>query len=375
MIKMRPFITKDFFHKYKHLSALAILLLVIMLLIVVGWFFKPREYSISGAIMGTTYHVKYITKRQNEAKQHNIAKLIYAALSDVDNKMSTYKPTSELMRLNNWPVNKPFKMSTNLAKVIKASLYISSLSDGFYDPTVGPLVNLWGFGPQSPNQQTPDFVAIKKGDKQPSIPEKQKIKQAMQEVGYQFIDLNMRTLTVIKKRKLYIDLSSIAKGFSVDQVASVLDHLNIHRYMVEVGGEIRVKGKRLDRKHWRVAIRSPQSNVDTPYKVIALKDRAMATSGDYLNYYNADHTRYSHEINPKTGFPEKNNIASVTVICSSTMSADAFSTMFMVLPREKGRDIAEENDIAVYIIYRDKNDKGAESFSVYASPAFVQYLT
>lgn len=371
--KVHTFITNKFLRKSKRFFVLLALFFVIIILAIIGWVFTPREYAVSGTIMGTTYHIKYITKLQSKLKQQATAEAVYATLSRIDHKMSTYKPLSELMRLNNWPVNEPFHISSELARVLETSFAISKLSDDFYDVTVGPLVNLWGFGPKSSEQKSPDFIALQNGEKKPFIPTKKEIEQAKKEIGYQFINLDIKTLTAVKKKKLFIDLSSIAKGYSVDQAAATLDHSGIHRYMIEVGGEICVKGKRIDEKPWRVAINTPENGSETPYKVLALRDKSMATSGDYLNYYDVNHIRYSHEINPKTGFPEKNNIASVTVISSSTMLADAYSTMFMVLPRKTGRDIAEKEGLAVYIIYREQKDNDQKYFSVYMSPTFKKY--
>lgn len=346
----------------------------LIMLIILRWQQQKQEYTFAGSVMGTTYHIKYISKRLSSDKQKAIAEAVSAALHRVDNEMTTYKMSSELMKLNAWPVNKPFHVSKDLAQLLNASFSVSALSGGAYDVTVGPLVNLWGFGPDIVNgkvKKAPDFIRWQDGGQQPDIPSSQAIAVAKNEVGYQYIIVDIHNLTVTKKRKLFIDLSSIAKGYGVDQAAEALEKMTIDNYMVEVGGEVHVGGYRLNYQPWRIAIRSPEENTETPYKVLRLDNEGMATSGDYLNYYDVNHTKYSHEINPKTGYPEQNNIASVTVIAKNTTMADAYATMFMILKPNEGQQLAKQHSLAVYIIYRNEDNKG---FSSFASPSFTRYM-
>jgi len=334
---------------------------------------QVKEYRFYGSVMGTTYHVKYVANNLSQTQQQTLANAVATTLQGVDNAMSTYKASSELMKLNAWPVNQPFSVSKALAQLLLKSFRVSELSHGAYDVTVGSLVNLWGFGPPlvSPHQdEQPAFIQWKNGTKHPVLPTQQAINRAKQEIGYQYVKVDLNGWTVTKKKPLFIDLSSIAKGYGVDQAALMLRKHHIDNFMVEVGGEVSVRGYRLANKPWRVGIRSPENGEQQPLKVFNLTNESLATSGDYLNYYNDHHHRYNHEINPKTGKPENYGIASASVIADNTALADAYATMFMVLPKEIGQALAQKHHIAVYIIYRNANDK---TFSTYASPALVAH--
>ncbi len=356
-------------YKTKRRVTASIIVFALLMLIYYRYYQRPVEYTFSGSVMGTSYHVKYLSKRLSEARQREIATKVSGALHRIDNKMSTYKPASELMKFNAWPVNKPFPVSSDLAGILQESKKISVLSHGAYDVTIGNLVNLWGFGPYK-NSMAPAFIAMQKDKTVHHIPSNSLIKKAKNESGYQYLEVDVYRKIVTKKKKMFVDLSSIAKGYGVDVAARSLKESGIANYMVEVGGEIHVEGNSLNKEPWRIAIRSPVQAQETPYKTIYLKNEGMATSGDYLNYYDVNHIRYSHEIDPRTGYPKANNIASVTVIAPNTTLADAYSTMFMILKPEEGRALADKLDLAVYFIYRMTGDHG---FTTYATPSFQKF--
>ena len=340
-----------------------------------------REYGFSGAVMGTTYHIKYISRGLSSKEEKQIADTVSAQLHQIDNSMSTYKSESELMKLNAWPVGRSFSASHDLMHVLEQSLAVSRLSEGAYDVTVGPLVNLWGFGPVIKNSTgTGNIRKNAKAATMPGYkvqgallqpPSMKAIREAKSRVGYKNIQLNKERQLIEKKKDIFIDLSSIAKGYGVDKAAQTLEQLGLHNYMVEVGGEVRAGGYRIDHSPWKIAVNSPASDPDKFDALVGLSTEGMATSGDYLNYYKAGSVRYNHEINPKTGLPEQNNIASVTVIAENTMLADAYSTMFMILGQADGQKLAKEQGIAVYILYRDR---GEHDFTGFISQAFRPYL-
>ena len=366
--------------KRKALLSVCICLLLAVLIVGYRWG-VPGEYGFGGSVMGTTYHIKYIARGLSSKEEKQIADTVSAQLHRVDSSMSTYKPESELMKLNAWPVGRSFSASHDLMYVLEQSLAVSGLSKGAYDVTVGPLVNLWGFGPVIKNLtgtgdigQQAGMAAVPGYKIQGALlqpPSQQAVREARSRVGYKNIQLNKEALLIEKKKDVFIDLSSIAKGYGVDQAARALDQLGLHHYMVEVGGEVRAGGYRIDHSLWKVAVNSPVSGPDKFYALVELHAEGMATSGDYLNYYKTGNMRYNHEINPKTGLPEQNNIASVTVIAKNTMLADAYSTMFMILGQADGQKLAEEQGIAVYILYRDR---GGQDFTGFISKAFKPYL-
>jgi len=231
---------------------------------------------------------------------------------------------------------------------------VSEMTDGAYDVTVGPLVNLWGFGPQ---------------DTHDKIPARGAIESARARTGYHNLELR-QTPAAIRKRLpgLYVDLSSIAKGYAVDRVARLLEGQGIENYLVEIGGELRGKGHNERGTAWRIGIERPSANDRAVYKALKLDRSGLATSGDYRNYFEHDGQRYSHIINPLTGQPVSHKLASVTVIAASAMRADALATALMVLGPQDGYALAEHEGIAAFFIV-----KVGKGFTNKASPAFMQY--
>ena len=326
---------------------------VFVLAILVRLFsFTPELVSFSGPTMGTTYTIKFYTN-ENMDSAWQYKDDVDAVLVRINELMSTYDPQSELSRFNKAAINTDVMVSTDLAYVVDQALMISKMSNGEYDVTVGPLVNLWGFGP---------------GKKTDTVPSVRDIAIAQQNVGFSAIKLTGQTLA--KTKDIYIDLSSIAKGYGVDAVAQKLEQLGIESYLVEVGGEIVSKGVKPDGEPWRVAVESPNGGHSVVQKVVELADVAIATSGDYRNYFERNGVRYSHTINPKTGKPITHRLVSVTVIEKSATLADGFATAITVLGPEKGLAFAENNGLAVYMLV--KEDLG---FVEQYSKAFEPYLS
>ena len=316
--------------------------------------------EISGPIMGTSYHIKVVLT-PNKHSLDNLSKGVSETLNRVDLLMSTYKPNSEISRFNRLATNTWFELSQETYQVIALGQSISEKSKGSYDMTVGPLVNSWGFGPAG---------------KPVKMPDEGQLHDLLNRVGFAHLKLDADRLSIMKDTDVYLDLSSIAKGYAVDAVANYLDSHNVESYLVEVGGEIRAQGIKPNGKVWRLAIESPTVGQRSVHKVIDLTNAGLATSGDYRNYYEEGGVRYSHTIDPFTGKPVQHQLTSVSVISSTSAEADAMATMFMVMGAERGYTFAVEHNIAAYFIYR--NNLGSVDVSEFVSKStkeFDIYLT
>ena len=309
----------------------------------------PEVVSLMGKTMGTTYHIKYIDDGNLNLDKDKAHAKIEMVLKDVNAKMSTYDKNSELSRFNQFTeVNQPVEISTDLATVIREAIRLNQVTEGALDVTVGPVVNLWGFGPEKHPERKPTAEQLAE-------------RQAW--VGIDKLKLTQRDGKFYLEKsvpQLYVDLSSIAKGFGVDLVAETLEHIGAKHYMVEIGGEIRAKGKNIEGKDWQSAIEKPSFDGSRSVEqVIGLKDLAMATSGNYRIYFEENGQRFAHEIDPKTGYPIQHHLASITVLHPSTMTADGLSTGLFVLGEEKALEVAEKEQIPVYLII--KTDNGFET--------------
>lgn len=314
---------------------------------------QPKEQiHLSGPTMGTTYNIKYIDVDGAPASA-DIQKEVDKLLELVNDQMSTYRKDSELSRFNQYKGNEVFEVSAETAIVVKEAIRLNELTRGALDVTVGPLVNLWGFGPEARPEVVPSDEELS-------------ARKAM--TGISHLSATSTTLTKTLP-ELYVDLSTIAKGWGVDVVANYVESLGIHNYMVEIGGEIRLKGVNQSEEAWRIAIEKPSTTERAIQEIIEPGDMAIATSGDYRNYFEKDGIRYSHIINPQSGKPIDHKVVSVTVLHPSSMTADGLSTGIMVLGEDAGLEIANENDLAVMIIV--KTEQGFEE--IY-SDAFKKYL-
>lgn len=297
--------------------------------------------------MGTTYHITVIA---DQLPPSDIEQQIDQLLSKVDHSMSTYKKDSEISRFNRLNVGQQLEISQEFADVLQISREIWQLSEGAFDPTLGPLVDLWGFGPKA----TGDL-----------IPSDQDITAALKNTGFDGVVLKGLTLT--KNKPVALDLSAVAKGYAVDIVSNYLEMSALPDYLVEVGGEIRVSGFNSEGMPWRVAIEQPQL-LASVNKIVGLTDMSIATSGDYRNYFERDGIRYSHTIDPRTGKPIDHNLASVTVLIDSCAEADAWATAFSVLGAQQSIELAEKLDLAMYMLVR-QNDQ----FIASSSRSFKSY--
>ena len=311
--------------------------------------------SISGSTMGTSYSIK-LSELPAGVIQEDLHKDIDDIFEQINDQMSTYRPESELSRFNLFTGREWFDVSPETAQVVREALSVSLKSEGAFDVTVGPLVNLWNFGPKKREQIVPSEVEIK---------------NALATIGYQYLRAR-NTPPALKKLVdgLEVDLSAIAKGFAVDLVSELLMQQGVKGSVVEIGGEIRTHGTKANGSPWTVGIELPADDQRSIQEVINLGDYALATSGDYRNFFIQEGKRYSHTIDPRTGRPVEHQLASVTVIAERCMLADAWATTLMVLGPEEGYEFAVGRDLAVIFVIRDEN-----GFSRKSTPAFNKIFT
>lgn len=308
--------------------------------------------TLVGETMGTTYSVKLVDI-PHAKDQSALAREIDEILETVNQQMSTYRPDSELSRFNAAAAGTWVPVSIDTRSVIDEALRVCGLTEGAFDPTVGPIVELWGFGSGGGAQR---------------LPSSEEVAAARETVGFAKVETRFDGPAVAKDTAgLRLDLSGIAKGFGVDKVAEHLEMRGISNYLVEVGGELRSSGSGSGGQPWRVGIERPTLVPGDLQHVVDLDREALATSGNYRIFFERDGQRYSHIVNPLTGRPVDHDLASATVVAATTMEADALSTALFVLGPDAGMRLAVEHDIAALFIAGRR-----EPFSEMPSPAFAQ---
>lgn len=296
----------------------------------------PEYRLYQGATMGTYYRV---TARCAD----DVAALVEAELKAVNDEMSTYLPESALSRFNRAPVGQWWPVPRPLADVVDAAARLSRESAGAFDVTVGPLVNLWGFGPR-------DDVAADS----PQPPDEEALARARKRVGFDKLEVRLDPPALRKSADLYVDLSAIAKGHGVDRVVERLIGAGCSDLLVDVGGEVRGVGRSPSTRNWRVGVETPDpGRLGAIERVLVLDDVAAATSGDYRNYVEVDGRRYSHTMDPRTGRPVAHALASVTVLHASAMWADGYATALDVLGPEAGFELAVRLELPALFIVRE----------------------
>ena len=285
----------------------------------------------SGVIFGTTYHVTYQYDEDLKAE-------VVDKLKEVDAALSMFNEQSTISKINNNQAVEPDKMFLD---VFQLAQQVSKDTHGAFDITVAPLVNLWGFG-----------------FKHAQEPTKHAIDSLRQFVGYQKVSYDGKTIQKQDPR-IMLDCSAIAKGYGTDVVARLMDEKGVKNYLVEIGGEVVTRGISEKRVPWKIGVTKPTDDSlhigNELQTVLNVTDKAMATSGNYRNFYYKGGRKYAHTINPKTGRPVQHNILSATVLCNQCAKADAYATAFMVMGLDKAREVLERNpDLMVYFIYDDK---------------------
>ncbi|MDN7124667.1 FAD:protein FMN transferase [Pseudidiomarina sp. 1APP75-32.1] len=312
----------------------------------------PQQVAVSGDTMGTTYHIRYVSANPRHDAE-KVKERVDGLLEQINSQMSTYDPQSELSLFNKKQTTEPVVISRSLEQVVRRSLEIAEQTDGLLDVTVGPIVNLWSFGPE----QRPERV-----------PSDEELATALAQTGYQHLTVENHQLQK-HVPGLYVDLSTIAKGYAVDRVARLLEQMEIQNYLVEIGGEMIMKGSKPGNQPWRIAIERPESTQRAAQRIIEPGNNAVATSGDYRNYFEQNGIRYSHIIDPRTGRPVQHNLVSVTVVTDSCMDADAYATALTVMGPEAALVFAEAQQLAVMLIARENGE-----FKEYTSTAFKPFL-
>jgi len=326
-------------------------LLPITILLLVSCSPNPKYIRNSGFTQGTTYHFIY-----KSPKGEDFQKELEVELEKFNQSLSNYHPTSIISRTNHDDTSVMADLLFE-ACFMKA-MEISAITGGAFDLTVGPLVNAWGFG----------FEDAQKVDSKT-------IDSLMQYVGYHKIKLENGRL-IKNNPNIKVDVNAIAQGFAVDVISQWLEEKQIENYMVEIGGELRVKGINDKGTLWQIGIDKPidgSSETDRELQnIVSLDNMSLSTSGNYRKFYEKEGIKYSHTIDPKTGYPVQHNLLSASVAAIDCMTADAFATAFMVLGLEKSIELANKLDyLEVYFIYSDSTSQ----YRVYASEGFQKMIT
>jgi len=302
--------------------------------------------ELSGPTMGTRYSIKYWSL-DPEANADSLPADIDQLLLKINEQMSTYMPESELSRFNVASAGEWFDVSEETAFVTQQALHYHQITAGASDVTVGPLVKLWDFGPGRGS------LGAKLEAPSPEL-----LAKTMAQTGGEHLEARLDPPALRKSIEgLQVDLSSIAKGYAADAIAELITARSFTNFMVEIGGEVRAGGTRLDGKLWRIGVERPDLKQRTIHKIVTLQDQALATSGDYRNFREFDGQKVSHIIDPKTGRPMPYRGWSVTLLAPTCLQADALATALLVMGEDRGYDWCKEHQVAALFLIRQGTDK------------------
>ncbi|MCC3701687.1 FAD:protein FMN transferase ApbE [Rouxiella badensis] len=341
----------------RHLLPASLVLSGTALLCACGPTNSPSQSAvvISGQTMGTYYRVSMVGL--DKSREPELRKQIEDQLKEDDHELSTYKNDSVLSRFNQYNGTDPQPVSSGMADAIVTALRIGKKTGGEMDITVGPLVNLWGFGPT----------------KEPvKMPTQEQIDAAKAEIGLSHLKV-IETVDgdYLQKDKanMYVDLSTVGEGYATDHLARLVEGNGVSNYLVSVGGAVVSRGRNPEGKPWQVAIQKPTDKEDAVEAIVDLQGMGISTSGSYRNYYELDGKRLSHIIDPETGRPITHKLVSATVIAPTALEADGWDTGLMVLGTKKALALAEKEHLAVYLITKEK-----DGFKITMTPQFKAYL-
>jgi FAD:protein FMN transferase len=314
-------------------------LLAAACLIAVFWFVRHDSATtvlrLEGSTMGTTWSV-LLGERSTGVDPADLQLQLQQELDLINKRMSTYDQTSEISRFNDSSTTDWFPVSPETVQVVELARKISTLSNGAFDVTVGPLVDMWGFGPRP------------RGERRPTDSQ---VEMLLKQVGYRHLSVRRDPAALRKDVPgLRVDLSAIAKGYGVDRLAEVLVAKGFTNMVVEIGGEMVLKGRNPNGKLWRIAVEKPLPGQRSVERVFLLTDTGMATSGDYRNFFTENGQRFSHTIDPATGRPARNRLASATVLAPTSAEADALATALMAMGDERAREFCRREKIAAYLL-------------------------
>ncbi len=312
-----------------------------------------RQYTITGRTMGTFYSIKFISnKNQSSALWQQKVDI---RLKKLNARLSMYDPKSEISLFNNSPANQCFELSNDFYQVLLQCFHLYKITDNAWDGTVKPLVDLWGFG----TKNMPD-----------TLPTSGEIEKALGKTGFHKLELiNHRLLK--KENDITLDLGSIAKGYGVDAIAKLFSQGGVKNFLVEIGGELVGSGKNKKKQPWKIGISQPEKKglTQSLYKVISLDNMAIATSGNYRNFFEKNGHTFSHIINPKTGLPVENQVVSTSVIAKNCTIADGLATALMVMDIQKGIDLINSLESIECLVIKKKGDK----FIPFRSQGFEEF--
>jgi thiamine biosynthesis lipoprotein len=340
-------LTNKFAGRVKPLHAIRCLCLGIgylSLLLVLAGCPSQREIKFSGKTMGTTYHMTIVGSYFTAAAP--LQKGVDERLDAINASMSTYRPDSEISRFNQMQrIDTPLPISNDFHEVMQVSRQLFQITQGAWDGTLDPLIDLWGFGrTKRPKDR---------------VPTAEDIQALLPAVGFHHIELHPDGHLSKRLSSVSLDLASVAKGYAVDAVASLIGDKGFENYLVEIGGEVYAAGVRIDGQPWRIGINKPDAGApfDQVYRIVNLQDRAFATSGDYRIFFELEGQRYAHIIDPRTGYPVANGVVSVSVTADTCALADGLATALMVMGTEAGIELVNRMEgVECLVITRD--DRG-----------------
>ncbi len=326
---------------------LLVVIIVIVVIVATSYFTQKNYRYKQGLVFGTSYHIIYESKTNYDTQIDSLFVVF-------DNSLSTYNKQSILSKVNR---NEGVALNDYVTHLFKEAIRCSAETDGAFDITVTLLVDAWGFGSGEKLQEVDSLT----------------VDSLMQYVGMDKVRLQNGKILKAKP-EIQLNVNAVAKGYGVDVIADYLENVGIKNYLVEIGGEIRALGENAERNTWTTAINKPiddstQMNNEVQDEIVLMADGAMATSGNYRNFYIRNGKKYAHTINPKTGYPVSHNLLSATVLMPTCLEADALATAFMVVGFEEGTELAKKLNVPVYFIY-EKNGKN----SVYMSESFKKRL-
>ncbi|WP_299687592.1 FAD:protein FMN transferase [Hydrocarboniphaga sp.] len=315
-----------------------------------------RLYALQGQTMGTSWSLRCAL--DDRVDLVSLQRSVQAALDEVVAQMSTWDAGSDLSRFNAAEAGSWLALPEGMFTVLNCAQDLAQQTAGAYDITAGALVNCWGFGPGEPRDELPSDVEIR---------------SALQRVGWSRLLIDAERRIALQPGGLYLDLSSIAKGYGVDRVAACVERAGVHHYLVEVGGELRGQGCKPDGSPWWVEVESvPDTESDAGRWIVGLDGLSIATSGDYRRYFERDSRRYAHTLDPRNGRPVRAAPASVTVLHAQCMQADALATALTVLGLQDGMAFAERHGIAALFVVRRRQD--VANTDEFASSAWLALL-
>lgn len=314
---------------------------------------ESTPLQFDGPTMGTTYSIT-VTRAPDGVRRNALQVAIDEVLGEVDQHLSTWNPRSEISAFNARRSTTPVEASPQLLSVVAISREVSEATGGAFDITVGPLVRAWGFGADDERGTAP--------------PDPASLRLIEERIGYEKLILSAGGRTLQKAvPALEIDVAGVAPGYAVDQIAGRFEGLGVRDYLIELGGELRGRGRSPAGRPWRVAVEVPRTGERTPYALVELDGMSVSTSGDYRDFRMIEGRRVSHTLDPRTGAPVKHELASVCVLHPSDAHADAYATALMVLGPEEGMALARRLKLAALFIERDVSGEG---FREQSTPEF-----